>query len=185
MNWALKELGGDEVAAKKLFSDFREHTANHRVSKIFEEVCRKIRFSIFVRLKCEKNLRTFSIANDGSEFFGRTIDALLLLGESIVKKSKIDFVQLDAPDYFSWKLTAKSSLLTRYIKADSSELLAPPAKPVVFKASDVKSLNVFDFIYAEVDYSLKEGATSCLKTEITYRLAHSDSLDAIENEFSL
>lgn len=182
MNWAMKEFGGDEAAAKKLFSGFREHTANHRVSAVFEEVCREIYLSILVRLKSDKSLRNFKIINDGSEFFARTVDALLLLGESIVKRSSISFTQIDPPGYFSWKLTTKSSLLSRYIKADSGELLAPQAAPIVFKASDVQDINIVDFIYAEVNFSLGDVAGLRVKRKVEYRLAHSDSLNAIENE---
>ena len=183
VSWAKSRILGSESEAKALWSSFREHTSNHRPSEAFDDISRIIFEAILLRLKSDRSQDSFTIVNDSSEFFGRTVDALLLLGKCFSNRLEIEFKQLNAPEYFYWKLIQKASMLERYVRAESDELLSQQNEPIFFRASDLKQIRVFDFVYVNIDYSLEKiSGYPGLKT-FGLRLAFPHSLKKIDSEF--
>lgn len=183
VSWAKSRSLGSDAETKMLWSSFREHTSNHQPNKAFDSISRFIYEAILLRLKVDRSRDSFTVINDGSELFGRTVDALLLLGKNFNKTLAIEFKQLDAPEHFCWKITQNVGLMERYIKAESGELLSRGKEPIFFRASDLRHISVSDLIYVDINYSLEKIYGHPGVKSFALRLALPQSLKKLDSEF--
>lgn len=181
-SWVREEYLGDETESRKLWVVYREHTANHRVNNIFNALTIKIVEKIFLSLRSDIRLFDFSLTNDNTDEFVRTIDAALMLWKNFEKKLVIGYKKYDNPHRAWWTLQLNENLLTRYNRARADKLFAPQNPPILLLSLNIKSIAVSN-VHVTIMCTLM-GAYK-FTNELDFRLSDSLSLKKLENDFKV
>ena len=181
-SWVREEYLGDETDSRKLWVVYREHTANHRLNKIFNALTNKIVEKIFLSLRSDIRLFDFSLTNDNTDEFVRTINAVLMLWKSFEKNLEIVYKEYDNPHRVWWTLQLNENILTRFNRAGADELLSPQNTPILLLSFNIKSIAVSN-VYVTIMCTLM-GAYK-FTNKLDFRLSDSPSLKKLENDFKV
>ena len=142
----------------------------------------KIVEKIFLSLRSDIRLFDFSLTNDNTDEFVRTINAALMLWKNFEKKLEIVYKEYDNPHRVWWTLQLNENNLTRFNRAGADELLSPQNTPILLLSLNIKSIAVSN-VYVTIMCTLM-GAYK-FTNKLDFRLSDSPSLNKLENDFKV